>query len=183
MTLLLSLKAVAFDVDRNGFYSPSQCDFVWPRGVVERQCDTCNPREFDPGCHCGIYSSPNPEILTEYAKFSNTVYVLLNLYGWIDLWTGPADISDTFVIRSWGAKIIGVLATTADPKPRKLPAQRQLSAILGVDYYGVDLMSWLQVKEMITITWENHKTLLDGHSPFKKEPWEIEYIKGDTHAK
>jgi hypothetical protein len=185
MPNLLVLKAVAWNEDLKGFYSPSHSDFVWPKGIVARQCDRCEIDHFDPICTCGIYASPNPETLIEYATKMNTVFVLLNTYGWVDVWTGPRDIPHTFIVRAWGAQIIGIVGETATGHPLKLSPQREQAAYIGAERYGVDIYPWLLVQSMIAVTWREHVKFnpfnpMENNDPI--EEFNIKYQKGAFYA-
>jgi hypothetical protein len=164
---LLSLKAVFFDTERRGFYSPSRTDFCWPKGIVVAQCDRCQG-QFTEDCTCGIYSSPNPDELVHYDKHNNTVYALLAHYGWIDIWPGPNETNH--VIRAYGARIVGVVGQNAvaskNPEVLQLSPDRQLSAAQGAEFYGVKLYSWAMAQQMIRIRWRQlSKIIPDPYDP------------------
>lgn len=162
MPHLLSLKAIAFDTERRGFYSPSHRDFLWTKDVVVASCNRCaNPDQFNPDCTHGIYSSPNVEALAEYATYKNSVLALMQCFGWIDIWTGPHDIPDAYILRSWGVQILGVIGESAPGIP--LSGQRQLSAINANRLFDVPTYTFTLAKGMIALTWKNIKI-----HPYKK---------------
>ena len=155
----LFLKTLVWNEQTKGFCSPTHHDFVWPKGIVARYCAKCETDNFNPECTCGIYGSPHPNTLVEYAKYKNSVFVLMNSYGWMDVWTGPSDLPNTYITRSWGAQIIGIVGTMIKDHPFALSPQRLQVALLGVDYYQVEVLSWSVAKDMIAITWEQHMSL------------------------
>ena len=165
---LLSLKTVVWDDLAGSFRSPTRTEFIWPKGVIASDCHKCND-EYDPNCHCGIYSSPNPTTLKEYATYTSSVFVLLNLYGWVDIWTAPRDIPHAYVLRSWGAQIIGIVGDNANGKVMSLSATRQLTAINGATYYGVEIYPWQIAEAMISVTWKRHTNVVKD--PYIKKEW------------
>ena len=161
---LLSMKAVAWREDLGGgFFSPQRKSFVWSEGIVARACTSCPDDKVNPNCTCGLYSSPNPEALPEYAKYPSCCFVLLENYGWADIWTGPRDLPNTYVLRSWGAQIVGVVGTLQDG-PLSLEPHRFQTALLGVEKYNVKLFNWNVAKKMIEYTWMYSPDV--GFSPF-----------------
>lgn len=161
---ILSMKALSWRQDKLGFFSPQRGAFQWPKGVVASECrrGICGMHKYNSDCTCGLYSSPNPKALDEYAKYPSTVFVLLNLYGWLDCWTGPKDLPHTYVARSWGAQIVGIVGTMTDGSPLKLEPHRYQSALLGFEHYGVKMYPWEVAKDMIQMTWVDQL----GFSPY-----------------
>lgn len=151
---LLSLKAIFWDEPRKGFFSPSRNAFQWFPGIVQRECNRgCEIDIINPDCTCGIYSSPNTKTLVEYAKRPNAVFALLNNYGWVDIWTGPHEFPGTYVLRSWGVKVVGIVGTMTDGSALQLEPRRYQSALIGLDYFQVKIYPWEVAKEMMKFVW------------------------------
>lgn len=151
--MFLTLKTIAWDETRKGFYSPSQQGFLWQPGmVVVSQCPKCHKASglLDLECTCGIYSSPNKKCLTEYAHYPNSIFMLMNNYGTCDIWTGPHDLPHTYVVRSWGAQIVGVIATA-----RNDFGPRFLTSALATEFFKADIYSLRDATEMIRQNWED----------------------------
>lgn len=146
--MLLSLKSIAWNETLKGFFSPSHQDFIWPSGIVVAGCEhAVEYGGIGLECTCGIHSSPNIRILKDYQHFPNSIIVLLNLYGDWDLWTGPADMADTYVLRSWGAQVVGV--ALEEPKNN----QRFMSSILASQFFGVEIDHISTLENMIRQNW------------------------------
>jgi len=165
---ILFLKTIAYDVDRKGFYSPSWRDFLWTPEVVVAQCEKCAPTgEIGLDCTCGIYGSPNTETLEEYHKYPNSIIAIMNAYGRFDIWNGPRDLSQYYVIRCWGAKIVGILITDLTTK-YNITGQRAQSAVLAMDKFNVSGKQLYLAKEMIQQSWL--KTVdIDPSMPYKEK--------------
>jgi hypothetical protein len=164
---LYSLKALVFRPGK-GFFSPSQKDFIWPRGLVVSKCTLgCRDNKiFNPNCSCGIHTSPNPAMLEDYAREKNSVYVLMRLYGWNGIWPGPKEHPEVRVVKSWGAQIMGVVATTTESMI--LSPQRQFSAIKGSEFYEVTLYSWTMARKLIAVSWNRDTQSGNPYLPLKE---------------
>lgn len=151
----LFLKTICFDKDRRGFYSPQQRDFIWePDKVIVAQCAKCAIKgTIGLHCHCGLYGSPNPETLVEYCSFPNSIVALMNAYGRLDLWSGPSDLSQYYVLRCWGARIVGILTTDIERLQLNIRDQRAQSAVWAMDRFNVSGIQWYIMKEMIRQSW------------------------------
>lgn len=146
--MFLSLKTIAFDSNRNGFYSPTMSNFLWPMGdnIVESGCEHAEKvGMLGEDCHCGIWSSPNEDALDEYAKYPNSVLLFLNTHGRSIVWPGPFDIPNTHVLRSWGIRIIGVIR---EIKQGEKNAERILSMAYAREYFSPDGNTPLEVWEL-----------------------------------
>lgn len=151
--MILSLKTLAYNTTNRSFFSPSRNDFKWEKGIIvswcEKKHDISNLEKVTDeirSCTCGIYSAPNRAALLEYEKYPNSILVLLRLYGWWDLFTGPHDLPNTFVMRSWGARIIGV-------QMEDKTTQRYMSSVLAAQEFGVSIYPKGFIEEMIQISW------------------------------
>ena len=162
---LLTLKTIAYNSTDDVLYSPSHRDFAWSKGVIARACPRCEIDSCDPNCTCGIYTSPNPETLKEYAKYAGSIHVLMNTFGWVDMWTAPRDILDgrAVVMRSWGTEIIGIVAVD-----REKEQLRALTMLRAAEIFEVAVFPWVMVKKMIQVSWRNMPGLII-HDPYDKE--------------
>lgn len=154
MPNLLSLKAVVWSKKKQAFCSPSRQEFQWKIGIVWSECHTgqfCPPQTIHPDCACGIYTSPNPEAIAEYAGDPNSIYALMNLYGTADIWTGPLDLPGTYVVRSAGSRVVGLVNTNM--LGFVLSPRRQVNITLACDIFQYSLFSWDEAREMIRATW------------------------------
>lgn len=151
--MMLSLKSVAWDESRKGFFSPQQTGFFWPSGaVVAAQCEHITELgDVSENCHCGIYSSPNTNILTEYEVYPNSIIVMLNLYGKYRIYKGPSDKAGSFVLRSWGAKVVGI----AEESPKNM--QRYMTTVLAAQFFCVPIQKLSEIEMMVRLNWENKK--------------------------
>lgn len=168
--MILTLKTIAYDADKDAFYSPDHRSFMWPqKGIVVRECQMCETKKLDTNCGCGIHTSPNPECLREYARYPNSIFVLLSTYTWFSVWTSPKDIPNCYVARAYAVQPVGIVSTPAIGKNSSLIGQRLLSAIRANKYFDVPLFSYKIAKHMIETTWVNNKDL--AFSPY--EPWSM----------
>lgn len=151
--MFVALKTIAWDEGRKGFYSPQQTGFYWPASaVVAAKCShITEPGDVSRACHCGIYASPNTNILTEYEVYPNSIVVLLNLYGTVRGMFGPKDKPETFVLRAWGARIIGIV----EEKPQNI--QRYMSTLLEAQQFRVPIQKLVDVEEMILANWNKEQ--------------------------
>lgn len=170
--MILSLKAIAYSTSTRTFCSPSRTDFAWQKGIMASSChknhDISNLEKVTDGikaCTCGLYSSPNEATLEEYKHYPNSIIVLLKLYGFWDLWTAPADIKDAFVMRSWGARIIGV-------QMEDKTTQRYMSSVLAAQTFDVNIYPKSLVEEMLQANWV--KNSLSNPFPNREVPWQYE---------
>lgn len=149
MPYLLSLKSIAYDAQLREFFSPSHKDYMWRGDIMVAQCEECAPNG-DIGLDhtCGIYSSPNPSAIKEYHIFPNSVMVLLNLYGTVDIWPGPSDLAWTYICRSWAARPVAVVT----------PWQGKGDTVscLAAEQLGLIAIPWAVTKEMIRKTWARY---------------------------
>jgi hypothetical protein len=165
---LLTLKALAFDAKTGTFYSPSHTGFEWRKGIIAKECSKCTIDHCDPKCTCGIYSSPNPEVLLEYAHYSTSIIALMDTYGWDDIWTGPHDLPFTYVMRSWGTQIKGVVGTDFRTNT-ELSKTRQLSAMKACESFEVKAFPWFRVCRMIMANWATKGHLVKN--PYDRDEW------------
>jgi len=154
MTNILSLKTIAYNRDLKAWVSPSHKEYHWVPGINLPVCSVVHD-EIPTDCWCGIYSSPNPKTLDEYASYSNSIPVLLNNYSWVDIWTAPLDLNGMLVCRSGGARIIGV--AWIDPNNEEnlgfKDAQRWAAALQACEFFDVKAYPWKITKQLIQTTW------------------------------
>jgi len=160
---LLTFKSIAWDERRKGFYSPSHPEYLWDNGIAIRDCVRgCQGRQYDADCRCGIYTSPNWDALDEYAKYPNSIHVLMEIYGWLEIWPGPErDLPDAFILRSWGTKIKAIINTT--PEGEVVLPQRWNTALLMAERMKKPIFPWHMTKTLVEINW---KSIFDI-SPYK----------------
>ena len=154
----LFIKTIVWDQKRKGFYSPSKIDFLWKDGIIVAGCDKCAIfGDIQDDCTCGIYGSPNPETLDEYIEYPNSIIVLMRAYGTLDVWTAPKDLPGEFyVIRSWGARIVGVIADNWKTGMAEY-GQRGTSVGYALEVFsGSMAYKWKLAREMIRATWMFH---------------------------
>jgi len=164
----LSLKAVVYNPITNAFHSPTRQSFTWSKDVTARACPKCNTDQVNPDCTCGIYSSPNPAVLTEYARSRNSVYVVLNTFGWDDICLAPEDVGPGLVLRSWGAQIVMAVSTELNGQP--LEPQRQLCMIKLLENFDITPYPWGMVKTIIKVNWNQPYLIV-------KDPYDPEQYK------
>jgi hypothetical protein len=171
----LTLKTLAYNTDISAWCSPSKKDFLWKPGINKSECDldirlsmAYIPNILDHQTHhCGIYSSPNPKTLREYATYETSIVVLLNNYGFLDIWTAPIDLNGYYICRSWAARIVAV--AWFHPIDENKPGYEQdgakwAAACHAMDTFGINALPWKEIKEMIKVTWN-----ITGLDPFDKE--------------
>lgn len=167
---LLSLKAVVRDPKSGKLFSPSKTSFAWGKGIIASQCSgKCPPFTIGDDCRCGIYSSPNLQALDEYHTFENSLVVLLHTYGEAEIWTAPSDIWDAYVVRSWGASIVGVLMSGEDHFTAKSRYMLECLMLISQEF-EVEIFIWKVIKEIITLNWKEKL----GFDPYKadlNDPW------------
>lgn len=157
---ILSVKCLAWSQERQVFHSPQKAEFEWKPGIISRACSKCPTDQINLDCTCGIYASPNPEALYEYAVWPNTLFVLMNTYGWVDIWSGPKDLYWTNVTRSWGTQIVGLISMNpvkvshGNFEMKPLNPAKQQSMLWAADYYQVNIFPWAVARSMIHTTWE-----------------------------
>lgn len=148
--LLLSLKTIAWNETHHGFFSPSHRGFMWEKDVIVAGCEHVEVHgQIGMDCTCGIHSSPNARVLKDYQHFPNSVIVLLSLYGMVDTWTGPKDLPNTYVVRSWGAQVVGVAKEEFTNK------QRFMSSVLAAQCFEVAIEPLEMLEAMIQSTWKS----------------------------
>jgi hypothetical protein len=161
---LLTLKTIVYNPAMDTFHSPTRQSFTWTREITARQCPRCNVDYLNPGCTCGIYASPNPRTLIEYTTSRNSVFAVLNTFGWVDIWTAPDDVGPGLITRSWGAQIIGVVSTELNGEP--LAPQRQLCSVKLAENMEVDMWPWNMAKWLIKATWnQSYMIIKDPYDP------------------
>jgi hypothetical protein len=79
-------------------------------------------------------------------------------YGTVDVWTGPKDLPNTYVCRSWATRIIGVLKEDNDNE------QRYMSSVLAAEKFEVAIYQKWMATKMIQASWE----VLADINPFEK---------------
>jgi len=152
---LLTLKTIALDAANGTVHSPDRPDFQWGNGTMVATCSTCkNIDVYNPNCTHGIYTSPNPEALDEYARYKNSIFVLGVIYGWFEPWPGPADLPNTFIFRSWGVRVVGLVNTALDGS--RLSPQRWFSAVKASEIFNVQGRPWNLTQAMITESWKQN---------------------------
>lgn len=151
---VLSLKTLLWKPNTQELVSPQKKFYTWQDGYMTAQCDSCG-EEFDPECTCGIYHSPHPEALEEYAKYPSSIFALIKLYGWTDRWYAPMDVlkGKAFAIRTWRVRIVGFVAD--DPFGG---AQWNLQRMLAVTevaqrFQKYLIYPWFQAKDLVRKTW------------------------------
>lgn len=167
---LLFLKTIAMDPVTQTYHSPQKKDYIWSDDIMVAQCEKCAPvGTIGNDCHCGIYGSPNPEALVEYARHPTSFNVLLQAYGKVDIWTAPQDVGDglAYVLRSWAARVVAIVEDTKYQfwdSDNRATAAITASLLLNVSIYPLKL-----AKEMIATTWREHA----GFDPYdnKGYPW------------
>jgi hypothetical protein len=176
------MKILVLDLDKKAFSSPvvryGRQEFLWSadrRMIAE--CEKCNPGftgTIGKDCTCGLYSSPNFEALKEYDDHPQAVYCLLNLYGTVDIWYGPEgntkpgrwhDLRHTFVLRSWGAKIIGIVQRNTDAVTDSWFFNHDVAIAVAAEILNVPVYSKHIASMMIDKTWLD----TTGYKPERKE--------------
>jgi hypothetical protein len=166
----LVLKTIVYDANDDRFHSPSQKDFIWTREVTVAKCFRgCKGDDFNPNCTCGIYASPNPAVITEYVKYPNSVYVLLNTLGWCDIWSAPDDVGPGLITRSWGVQIIGVV-TTEPTTNGFLSPQRYLCSVKVLEHFRVNPYPWAMARLLIQASWNRPESKIKD--PYDPRQWE-----------
>jgi hypothetical protein len=167
MSATLFLKTIAFDVNRNGFYSPSQDGFLWPKDIAIAQCVKCAKiGTIDPECACGLYGSPNPETLVEYHKFPNSIVVILAAFGRFVIHWGPRGLEQFYVVRARGARIVGIVLSDL-VTGYNVQGQRIWSAIQAMNYYDVEGKNIETAKNMIRQSWLRWEKPFDPYIPYQ----------------
>ena len=172
MTNSLVLKTIAWNESERGFFSPSHTGFLWGRDVVASMCEKCQIiGRIESDCTCGLYGSPNPETLIEYHSYPNSIVVLMNTYGTIDVWTAPKDIPNCYVTRSWGMKIVRIIGTEI-VSHKRLRGQRDISAGLASEMFDSPRISLKGAKYIIRETWtktDEDREVIIGFDPYQKQ--------------
>ena len=165
----ISLKTICYDTDLKAWVSPSHKEYHWHPGINLPTCSIVHTK-IPTDCRCGIYSSPNPLTLDEYASYKNSILVLLNNYSWIDIWTAPLDLNGMLVCRSGGARVIGI--AWIDPDKEDNPGfedpQRWAVALQGAEYFDVNAYPWKITKQLIQTTWIEWANV---------DPFDAEWVK------
>jgi hypothetical protein len=184
--MLLSLKILVLDDSKKAFSSPvvahGRKEYLWTadrRMIAE--CDKCNPGfsgDIGKDCTCGLYSSPNFEAIAEYDHSKNAILCLLNLYGTVDIWYGPegrragnhvnGDLTHTFVLRSWGARIIGLVDRGLTEVEDSWWFNHSVASTVAAEILNVQIYSKDMVTSMIDKTWMDTV----GYKPERKPIWQ-----------
>jgi hypothetical protein len=171
---ILFLKTLAMDPKTLTYHSPQRKDFTWQEGIMVAQCEKCAPEgTIGLDCHCGIYGSPNPEALKEYAVHPTSFVALLNAYGRVDVWTAPDDIWQCYVIRAWAARVVAIVAIKDEDTIYDIlngTDDRSMAAIAAITHFDVPLYPWLKTREMIEFTWEEHLQI-NPYMADTDDPW------------
>jgi hypothetical protein len=166
---ILFLKTLAMNPNTLTYHSPQQKDFTWEGGIMVAKCEKCAPLgTIGIDCHCGIYGSPNPEALTEYAVHETSFNALLQAYGRVDVWTAPDDLWYCYVLRVWAARVIGIVET--DGLDLLAPDARGQAAITAAGYFNCGIYSIPMAKGMIDITWKAHLNI-EPYGAKLSDPW------------
>lgn len=165
---LLTLKTIAYNPVDDTLYSPSHTGFAWSKGIIARACHRCDTDAFNPDCTCGVYGSPNVEALKEYAKYVNSIHVVMNTYGWVDIWSAPRDIlgGGGLITRAWGTQIVGVVHVDAHTNP-----QRAITMLRAAELFEVPVWPLVMVKALIQASWKRIEGLV------VKDPYDAETIR------
>jgi hypothetical protein len=166
---LLILKAIIYDAKTNVFVSPSRREFVWHQnGIVTSTCQrhpmspygVCTPDVRADSCTCGIYGSSHPGAVQEYVDYPNSIIVLMNCYGWAEVWTGPSDLHNTFIVTTYSARVVGVLNEKELEHNRGVYSpedlvSRENAIAVAAEYFQVDTYPWSLIQGMISATWKH----------------------------
>jgi hypothetical protein len=185
---LLMLKAIIYDARKNIFVSPSRKEFAWNKdGIVVSTCQQhyyspfgkCTPDKRAEMCTCGIYGSSHPKAVQEYVDYPNSIIVLMNCYGWAEVWTGPSDLYDAFIVTTYSARVVGVLNDKEQFKRGMSflsvedETSRNNAIAVAAEYFQVDTYPWDVMQEMISLTWK-HWVKFDPFIPDDVRRMEIE---------
>ena len=160
------LKAIAWDEDQQKFCSPDRKKFTWDTDIVRSICTSdpqCPEDDIRDDCTCGLYGSPNWQAVDEYFRYPNSVMVLMKCYNVLNIWTGPHDLSDCYVTRTWGMRVAHVVKPDIIRDGGKM-AQRLMAAVWAADYYNCSVLDIAVIEQIIKISWNE----VCGINPFAK---------------
>ena len=153
---MLSLKTIVWDEDRKTFCSPLHTEFVWDlEKPIYAMCERCAPNgTIGLNCTCGVYTSPNIESLDEYESFPTSIIAWVQLYGRVDVWSGPEpDLPWTFPTRSDGAEVIGIVASGSLHQMGFLKGTRGITEALATEKFRKHFYSWSYVRYLTQASW------------------------------